>query len=69
VRIYQVPDMVWFSHAAHVKDAKIECTTCHGEVAKRDVLFKEKSTSMNTCMDCHARYKAPNGCDFCHASQ
>jgi hypothetical protein len=69
IRIYQVPDMVWFSHTSHVKQAKIECAHCHGEVAQRDVLFKEKSTSMNTCMDCHARSKAPNGCDFCHASQ
>ena len=69
VRVYRVPDIVWFSHALHVKDAKIDCAVCHGDVAKRDVVFKEKSISMNACMDCHARMRASNGCDVCHASQ
>jgi hypothetical protein len=69
VRIYQVPDFVWFSHALHVKDAGIDCQQCHGDVAQRDVLFKEKSISMTSCMDCHARSRASNGCDVCHASQ
>ena len=68
-RVYQVPDIVWFNHAVHVKEAKTECGTCHGDVAKRDVLFQEKSTSMQTCMACHAERGAPNGCDFCHSSQ
>jgi hypothetical protein len=68
-RVYQVPDIVWFSHAVHVKEAKVECSTCHGNVAQREVLFKEKSTQMNACMACHAEHGAPNGCDFCHASQ
>jgi hypothetical protein len=68
-RIYQTPDYVWFSHASHVQDAKIDCGKCHGEVGSREVLFQEKSILMKACMDCHAEYKAPNGCDFCHASQ
>lgn len=68
-RVYHVPDIVWFNHALHVKDANIECGVCHGEVAKRDVLFKEKSTGMMACMECHAARQAPNGCDTCHASQ
>ncbi|MCS7024412.1 MAG: cytochrome c3 family protein [Bryobacteraceae bacterium] len=69
VRIYQVPDMVWFNHTLHVKEARIECSLCHGDVAQRDVLFKEKSTGMMACMDCHALRQAPNGCDTCHPSQ
>ncbi|MEX2263600.1 MAG: cytochrome c3 family protein [Bryobacteraceae bacterium] len=68
-RVYRVPDYVWFNHALHVQDAGIACGNCHGEVAQRDVLFKEKSTSMVACMDCHARNNAANGCDVCHASQ
>jgi hypothetical protein len=68
-RVYQVPDFVWFSHATHAKDKKVDCTVCHGDVASRDVLFQEKSTLMNACMECHAAYKAPNGCDYCHATQ
>ncbi|MGH9723218.1 MAG: cytochrome c3 family protein [Bryobacteraceae bacterium] len=68
-RVYQAPDIVWFSHASHARDAKIECAVCHGDVAQRDVLFKEASTGMNACMACHAARKVSNGCDFCHATQ
>lgn len=68
-RVYQVPDMVWFNHALHVKDAQIACAGCHGDVAQRPVLFKEKATSMKVCMQCHAERMAPNGCDTCHPSQ
>lgn len=68
-RVYRVPDIVWFNHAVHAKEAKIECSACHGEVAKRDVLFQEKSIAMPSCMACHAEHGAPNGCDVCHASQ
>lgn len=68
-RVYSLPDIIWFNHAVHVKQAKTECSTCHGEVAQRAVLFQEKSISMQTCMACHAETGAPNGCDVCHASQ
>jgi hypothetical protein len=68
-RIYTVPDYVWFSHATHAVDKKIECAYCHGPVAEREVLFKEKPTNMHSCMQCHARHGAPNGCDFCHNTQ
>ncbi|MBM3782942.1 MAG: cytochrome c3 family protein [Acidobacteria bacterium] len=68
-RVYRVPDIIWFSHSVHVKEAKVECATCHGDVAQRDVLFQEKSVGMMACMACHAEHKAPNGCDTCHSSQ
>ena len=31
-RVYRVPDIVWFNHAVHVKESKVECSVCHGEV-------------------------------------
>jgi hypothetical protein len=65
VQIYRVPPFVWFAHASH-SEAGIECSTCHGAVAERDVLFKEKPTNMVSCMECHAEHNAPNDCDFCH---
>ena len=66
VRIYRVPDYVWFAHESHTTDAGISCEQCHGPVAEREQLFKEKPTNMVACMDCHAEHKAPNDCDFCH---
>jgi len=65
-KIYRVPDYVWFAHASHHTDAGISCETCHGPVAERQVMFKEKPTSMTSCMSCHAQHGAPNDCDFCH---
>ncbi len=65
-RVYRVPDFVWFSHASHVVDASVECETCHGPVAEREVLFQEKPTTMAACMACHALNNAPNDCDLCH---
>lgn len=68
-RVYTVPEYVWFSHAVHVTDAKLECAGCHGPVAEREVLFKEKPTNMFSCMSCHSQRGANNGCDVCHNTQ
>ncbi|MBI1355298.1 MAG: hypothetical protein GC160_13195 [Acidobacteria bacterium] len=65
-RVYQLPEYVYFSHAVHVIDAKVECSACHGDVASRDVLFQEKPISMYSCMGCHTKYDAPNDCELCH---
>ena len=32
------PDCVFFSHAAHVKGAEIDCTTCHGHIGESEHL-------------------------------
>lgn len=66
VRVYNVPDFVFFSHANHVKGG-VECATCHGPVGQREVLSKEVSTSMISCMNCHAVREVDNHCHFCHS--
>lgn len=65
VRVYRVPEFVFFSHVRHTK-AGLECHVCHGPVAERDVLAQEVSTSMTACMNCHAARKISNECGFCH---
>ena len=32
------PDCVFFSHVAHVKEAKMDCVTCHGDIGETDHL-------------------------------
>jgi hypothetical protein len=64
VRIYKLPDYVWFSHKVHMK--KATCETCHGPVAERSVLTKEKPINMTSCMSCHDETDAPNECNICH---
>ena len=65
-KIYAVPDYIYFSHQYHHKEAGIACETCHGPVATRTVLGKEKETSMEACMECHTEYEASNECNICH---
>lgn len=66
VRVYRLPDFVFFSHAVHTAKAGIDCQTCHGPVATREVLQKEVSTSMRFCVDCHRARNAPLDCSRCH---
>ena len=63
-RIYKLPNYVWFSHKIHAKAAA--CGKCHGDVAARDVMVKEKPIDMNSCMSCHDEHKASNECNLCH---
>jgi hypothetical protein len=64
VRIYRLPDFVYFSHAKH--RAAASCSDCHGAVETREVLAKEVSTSMTACMSCHNAKKASTACTTCH---
>jgi len=65
-RVYRVPDYVAFSHKTHVGTAHVACDTCHGSVQDRDVIRKEKPTSMAACVDCHKQNGASVACDYCH---
>jgi hypothetical protein len=64
--LYRLPRYVYFSHRRHVGKGQLGCEACHGEVASRDVLSKEKSIGMQACQACHDARKANNGCDACH---
>lgn len=52
IRVHDVPDFVYFNHAAHVTRG-VSCVSCHGRVDKMDVVKQEKSLSMKFCLDCH----------------
>lgn len=52
VRVHQVPDYVYFNHAAHVNRG-ISCAECHGAVHEMEVVRHEKSFSMAWCLECH----------------
>lgn len=64
-RVYQIPSYVFFSHRQHLETGS-KCGDCHGQVAQRDVLWKEGNISMGGCMECHQQRKAPNDCAACH---
>jgi hypothetical protein len=65
VRVYKEPDLVFFSHKAHLA-AGAKCEDCHGQVAQRDRLFRETDLSMAGCVSCHRDRNAGQACDYCH---
>lgn len=65
VRIYDLPDFVFFSHKQHAK-AEVSCRECHGPVETREVLAQELSINMISCMKCHGERGASNECFLCH---
>ena len=65
VRVYQLPPRIYFSHRVHTA-AGTTCETCHGPVRERDVMTREVSYDMKSCMACHAATKARNDCAACH---
>ncbi len=52
IKVTTMPDYVRFNHKRHIKKG-FECTTCHGEVAEMDVVYKAKSLRMGFCLSCH----------------
>jgi cytochrome c2 len=57
IRIHNLPDHVYFSHAQHVKAGGLECQTCHGEIQTMEVVSQHAPLSMNWCINCHRETK------------
>lgn len=53
VRLHNLPDFVFFSHAQHVNVAKIDCQKCHGQVQEMDITRQQSDLSMGWCVNCH----------------
>jgi len=56
---------VRFNHAPHVR-ADVECSACHGDVAKQSVAERVVDHNMGFCVNCHKQKNAPNECLTCH---
>ena len=52
IRIYQLPDFVYFNHSAHVS-AGVACQQCHGPIETMDRSRQEPDLSMGWCVNCH----------------
>ena len=53
IRIHNLPDHVFFSHAQHVGIAKVDCQKCHGAVEEMDIMKQTSDLSMGWCINCH----------------
>ncbi len=52
IRVHKVPDYAHFDHSIHVR-AGVGCESCHGNVAKMEVIEQKQPLSMGWCLDCH----------------
>ena len=68
IKVYTVPDHVYFSHRRHAAIAAIDCETCHGPVGQKTepVVRPAVAMTMDHCMDCHESSGASNDCIWCH---
>jgi len=53
IRIHNLQDHVFFSHAQHVKVGNIECATCHGPIEEMHRVRQVSDLSMGWCINCH----------------
>ncbi len=53
VRVHNLPDHVYFSHAQHVSVGQIACQKCHGTVEGMDVVYQYSTLGMGWCINCH----------------
>lgn len=65
VRVYWVPDHVYFPHMMHIR-AGLACGACHGEVASMQRIMRSVKIEMGWCLDCHKERKASIDCWTCH---
>jgi mono/diheme cytochrome c family protein len=55
VRVHNLPDLAYFNHSQHTNVGGLECTNCHGEIAKMEVVQQRSSLTMGWCIDCHRK--------------
>ncbi|HAZ14099.1 MAG: hypothetical protein A2X86_02965 [Bdellovibrionales bacterium GWA2_49_15] len=53
VRVYNLPDHVFFSHAQHVQVGKVKCDKCHGDLTQMGRVQQVTDLSMGWCVNCH----------------
>lgn len=57
IRVYNLPDHVFFSHAQHVEVGGLKCQECHGAVETMDRIKQVPDLSMGWCINCHRARK------------
>ena len=62
---YPAQSHVRFNHAPHIR-AKVECSTCHGNIASQRTAQRNVDMTMGFCVNCHRERKAPDDCLTCH---
>ena len=66
VRVFWVPEFVFFRHEPHIAEAGLDCSRCHGAVKEMDRL-RRVNFEMGFCITCHRSMGAELDCWLgCH---
>lgn len=57
IKIHNLPDHVFFSHAQHVRAGNVQCQTCHGPITEMNEVKQFAELSMGWCINCHRETK------------
>ncbi len=57
IKIHNLPDHVFFSHAQHIRAGKVQCQTCHGPISEMNEVYQFSELSMGWCVNCHRTTK------------
>jgi len=57
IKIHNLPDHVFFSHAQHIRAGKVQCQKCHGEITAMNEVKQFAELSMGWCVNCHRETK------------
>jgi len=57
IKIHNLPDHVFFSHAQHIRAGKVQCQTCHGPIQEMNEVRQFAELSMGWCINCHRTTK------------
>ncbi len=57
IKIHNLPDHVFFSHAQHIRAGKVQCQTCHGPIQEMNEVKQFAELSMGWCINCHRTSK------------
>ena len=53
IKVYNLPDHVFFSHAQHVSAGEVACRECHGPVENMGRIRLNSELTMGWCINCH----------------
>lgn len=53
IKVHNLPDHVFFSHAQHVSTGEVDCRECHGPVENTGRIRLNNELTMGWCIECH----------------
>lgn len=67
VKVHDLPDHARFSHQPHIAFG-FDCSECHGQVNRMEVVATQNEFNMGWCIDCHRdpKHNASIDCVTCH---